>query len=87
LNELGRKLAERKVTGEGKVISAMSGKVEEYARKLEEYEQKKAEKAAKLDVKALVQSSREIRRVEVEGLGVVEYGVLTLADSLELGKV
>ena len=36
----------------------MRGKVEEYARKLEEYEQKKAEKAAKLDVKALVQSSR-----------------------------
>jgi hypothetical protein len=68
------------------VISAMNGKVEEYARKLEEYEQKKAEKAAKLDVKALVQSSREIRRVEVEGLGVVEYGVLTLADSLELAK-
>ena len=64
----------------------MSGKVEEYAKKLEEYEREKAEKAAKFDVKALVQGSREIRRVEVEGLGVVEYGVLTLADSLELAK-
>jgi len=64
----------------------MSGKVEEYAKKLEEYEREKAEKAAKFDVKALVQGSLEIRRVEVEGLGVVEYGVLTLADSLELTK-
>jgi len=64
----------------------MSGKVEEYAKKLEEYEREKAEKAAKFDVKALAQGSREIRRVEVEGLGVVEYGVLTLADSLELAK-
>jgi len=64
----------------------LSGKVEEYAKKLEQYEQEKAAKAAKFDVKALIQSSREIRRVEVEGLGVVEYGVLTLADSIELGK-
>ena len=64
----------------------MSGKVEEYAKKLEQYEQEKAAKAAKFDIKALIQSSREIRKVEVEGLGIVEYGVLTLADSIELGK-
>jgi hypothetical protein len=64
----------------------MSGKMEEYAKKLEEYEQKKAEKAAKFDVKALIRKGREIRSVEVEGLGTVEYGVLTLADSIELGK-
>gem|GEM_PF-3296462 len=64
----------------------LSGKVEEYAKKLERYEQEKAEKAGKFDVKALIQSSREIRRVEVEGLGIVEYGVLTLADIVELGK-
>jgi len=60
--------------------------VEEYAKKLEQYEQEKAAKAAKFDIKALIQSSREIRKVEVEGLGIVEYGVLTLADSIELGK-
>jgi len=64
----------------------LSGKVEEYAKKLEQYEQEKAAKAAKFDIKALIQSSREIRKVEVEGLGIVEYGVLTLADSIELGK-
>jgi len=64
----------------------LSGKVEEYAKKLEQYEQEKAAKAAKFDVKALVQSSREIRSVFIEDLGIVEYGVLTLADSIELGK-
>jgi hypothetical protein len=64
----------------------MSGKVEEYAEKLEEYEKKKAEKAAKFDIKALIRKGREIRTAEVEGLGAVEYGVLTLADSMELAK-
>jgi hypothetical protein len=64
----------------------MSGKVEEYAKKLEQYEQEKAEKAAKFDVKALIQSSKQLCRVNVEGLGVVEYGALTLADTVELGK-
>jgi len=64
----------------------MSGKLEEYAKKLEKYEQEKAEKAAKFDVKALIQSSQQLRSVEVEGLGTIQYGVLTLKDSLELSK-
>jgi hypothetical protein len=61
-------------------------KVEEYAKKLEQYEAEKAEKAAKFDVKALIQSSQQIHSVNVEGLGVVQYGVLTLKDTLELAK-
>jgi hypothetical protein len=69
------------------VISAVSGKVEEYARKLEEYEQKKAEKAAKLDVKALVQSSREIRRVEVEGLALSNMEFSRLRTALSSASV
>ena len=64
----------------------MSGKLEEYAKKLEKYEQEKAEKAAKFDVKALIQSGQQLRSVEVEGLGTIQYGVLTLKDSLELSK-
>jgi len=64
----------------------LSGKLEEYAKKLEKYEQEKAEKASKFDVKALIQSSQQLRSVEVEGLGVIQYGVLTLKDSLELSK-
>jgi hypothetical protein len=64
----------------------MSGKVEEYAKKLKQHEQEKAEKAAKFDIKALIQSSKQIRSVEVEGLGVVEYGVLTQSDVFELAK-
>ena len=64
----------------------MSGKLEEYAKKLEKYEQEKAEKASKFDVKALVQSGQQLRSVEVEGLGIIQYGVLTLKDSLELSK-
>jgi len=64
----------------------LSGKVEEYAKKLEKYEQEKAEKAAKFDVKALIQNSKQLRSVEVEGLGEIQYGVLTLSDTLELAK-
>jgi hypothetical protein len=61
-------------------------KTEEYAKKLEKYETEKVEKASKFDVKALIKSSKQIRTAEVEGIGTVEYGVLTLADSMELTK-
>ena len=64
----------------------MSGKVEEYAKKLEKYEQEKAEKAAKFDIKALIQSCKQLRSVYVEGLGEIQYGVLTLSDTLEMAK-
>jgi len=64
----------------------LSGKVEEYAKKLEKYEQEKAEKAAKFDVKALIESGRKVRSVNIEGLGEIQYGVLTLSDTLELAK-
>jgi translation elongation factor EF-Tu-like GTPase len=60
--------------------------VEEYAKKLEKYEEEKRAKAAKFNVKAVVEDAKKIREVEVEGFGTVEYGVLTLEDSLELAK-
>lgn len=65
----------------------MSGdKLEEYVKKLEAYEEKREEKAKAFNPKELVKSSSELREVEVEGVGVVRYGVLTLADMIELDR-
>ena len=64
----------------------LSGNLEEMAKKLEKFEREMTEKAKAFNPKELVKSSKEIRQMEIEGVGVVRYGVLTLADMLELNK-
>jgi hypothetical protein len=64
----------------------LSGNLEEMAKKLEKFEREMAEKAKTFNPKELVKSSKEIHQIEIEGVGVIRYGVLTLADMLELNK-
>jgi hypothetical protein len=64
----------------------MEDKTKEYARKLEKFEAEKAEKAKAFNITDLVASAKTLRKVEVEGVGEVQYGVLTLRDSTVLAK-
>ncbi|MEM1551331.1 MAG: hypothetical protein QXH03_01510 [Candidatus Bathyarchaeia archaeon] len=57
-----------------------------YEEKLARYEAEKEAKAKLFSIKELVEDSRKIRSVHVEGLGEVQYGVLTLADMFEVAK-
>jgi len=62
-----------------------SSVVERGRRVLEEHEQRKMEAAKKFNPKALV--SRELQTIYDPELGEIRFGQLTIADSLEIGRV
>jgi len=78
-----RKLKLLKIRG----ISGMNGRVEKYKRKLEEHERKVEERLSAIRIDDLLSSSQQLKTVPVEGLGVIEYGRLTVEDILAINSI
>ena len=65
----------------------MSGKVEEFKRKLEEHERKVEERLSAIRIDDLLASSMQIKTALVDGIGEIRYGRLTVEDILAINSI